>query len=75
MAGDPKQVVVDFNESRVMDHSAIEALNKLTERYRKAGKTIHLKHLSEDCRSLLQNAAEIIEVNYFEDPKYKVAVD
>ena len=72
---DPEEVVIDFKESRVVDHSAIEALSKLTERYAKVGKTVRLRHLSEDCRKLLDNAASIIDVNYLEDPKYKLAVD
>ncbi len=55
--------------------SAIEALNKITERYQKVGKTIHLKHLSADCKKLLNNADNIIEFNVLEDPTYKVAVD
>ena len=45
---DPDEVIIDFKESRVSDMSAIEALNKLTERYKKANKTVHLKHLSKD---------------------------
>jgi SulP family sulfate permease len=72
---DPDEVIIDFKESRVVDHSAIDALNKITERYRKLGKKVHLRHLSEDCRLLLNNAAEIIDVNYWEDPHYKVLVD
>lgn len=73
--GDPEEVVIDFKESRVVDHSAIDALNKVTERYRKVGKKVHLKHLSEDCRLLLGNASDIIDVNYWEDPHYKVLSD
>ena len=72
---DPEEVVIDFSESRVVDMSGIEALNKITERYQKAGKTIHLKHLSEDCRKLLKNADKIIDVNVLEDPSYKVMAD
>ena len=72
---DPDEVIIDFKESRVVDMSAIEALNKITERYLKVGKTVHLKHLSPDCRRLLQNADKIIDVNVYEDPNYKVAVD
>jgi SulP family sulfate permease len=72
---DPNEVIVDFADSRVVDMSAIEALSKLTERYQKAGKIIHLKHLSPDCRKLLKNADEIIDVNVLEDPNYKIAVD
>ncbi len=72
---DPDEVVIDFEESRVVDMSAIEALNKITERYRKVGKKIHLKHLSPDCKKLLKNAEKIIVVNVLEDPTYKVVVD
>ncbi|MCC8408148.1 SulP family inorganic anion transporter [Mucilaginibacter sp. UR6-1] len=72
---DPEQVVIDFKESRVADMSGIEALNKLTQRYRKAGKVLHLKHLSDDCRTLLKNADNVIEVNILEDPAYHVAIE
>lgn len=69
---DPAEVIIDFRESRVVDMSAIESLNKLTERYQKVGKKIHLKHLSKDCRRLLENAESIIDVNVMEDPTYKI---
>ncbi|MGI4804592.1 MAG: STAS domain-containing protein [Janthinobacterium lividum] len=72
---DPAEVVIDFKDSKVTDMSAIEALNKLTERYHKAGKKLHLKHLSEDCRILLENAKEVIDVNIYEDPTYYVVTD
>lgn len=72
---DPDEVIIDFAESRVVDMSAIEALNRITERYHKVGKTIHLKHLSTDCRQLLKNAETIIDVNVIEDPTYKVVTD
>lgn len=72
---DPEEVVIDFAESRIVDMSAIEALNKITERYHKVGKKIHLKHLSSDCKILLKNAEEIIYVNVMEDPTYKVVVN
>jgi SulP family sulfate permease len=72
---DPDSVIIDFKESRVNDMSGIEALNKITERYFKAGKEIHLRHLSPDCLQLLKNAEKIIDVNIIEDPTYKVAVE
>ncbi len=75
VAGDPEEVVIDFAESRVVDMSAIEALNKVTERYAKSGKKIHLKHLSKDCLRLIKNAESLIEVNIIEDPTYKVVAD
>jgi SulP family sulfate permease len=72
---DPEEIIIDFKESRVVDMSAIEALNKITERYFKLGKKVHLRHLSSDCQKLLENADKIIDVNILEDPSYKVAVD
>ncbi len=72
---DPEEIIIDFRESRVVDMSAIEALNKITERYLKAGKIIHLQHLSADCKTLLKNADSIIDVNVIEDPTYKVVTD
>jgi sulfate permease, SulP family len=58
-----------------LDHSAIESINSLTEKYSAKSKILHLKHLSEDCRKLLKNAEKIVEVNILEDPKYRVADD
>lgn len=72
---DPNEIIIDFAESRVVDMSAIEALNKITERYHKVGKTVHLKHLSPDCRQLIRNAEAVIDVNVIEDPTYKVMTD
>lgn len=72
---DPDEIIIDFRESRVVDMSAIEALNKITERYHKVGKKVHLQHLSPDCRKLLKNAEAIIDVNVVEDPTYKLVVD
>ncbi|WP_140485164.1 SulP family inorganic anion transporter [Flavobacterium sp. GSA192] len=69
---DPNVIVIDFEESKIADMSAIDAVHKITERYAKVGKTVYLRHLSEDCRQLLQNAQGIIEVNIMEDPTYKV---
>ena len=73
VAGDPSEVIIDFRDSRIADMSAIEAVNKLTDRYKAAGKTLRLKHLSEDCRKILKNAESIVEVNVLEDPSYNVA--
>ncbi len=75
VVNDPLEVIIDFRESRVMDMSGIEALNKITERYQKAGKKIQLKHLSSDCRQLLKNAEGVVEVNIMEDPSYKLPLD
>ncbi|MDC7241457.1 MAG: STAS domain-containing protein, partial [Spirochaetales bacterium] len=70
---DSEDIIIDFMESRVMDHSAIEAINSITEKYRNLGKTLHLRHLSSDCRQLLKNAEKLIEVNISEDPDYHIA--
>lgn len=72
---DPESVVIDFAESRVMDQSAIEAINKITERYLALGKNIHLYHLSKDCIKLIKRAEEICKVNMIEDPDYYVAIN
>ncbi|MFQ5561273.1 MAG: sodium-independent anion transporter, partial [Nitrospinota bacterium] len=57
------------------DLSAIEAIDLLGERYKKLGKTLHLSHLSQDCRKLLKKAGDLVEVNIKEDPTYHVADD
>jgi SulP family sulfate permease len=72
---DPDEVVVDFYDSRVADHSGLEAIDALAERYLRAGKTLHLKHLSAECRTLLDKAGDLVEVNLVEDPTYRVADD
>lgn len=69
---DPKEVIIDFEESRVVDMSAIEALNKITERYHKVGKKVRLQNLSWDCKKLLKNAEDIIEVSVIEEPAPKL---
>jgi len=66
IAGDPAQVVIDFKDSRIADMSAIEALNKITDRYNKAGKTLHLRNLGQDSKLLLKNASDVIAVNIIE---------
>ncbi len=72
---DPVDVVIDFYDSRVADHSGIEAIDNLAERYQRAGKRLHLKHLSEECKQLLDKAGDLVEVNRLEDPSYHVADD
>jgi SulP family sulfate permease len=72
---DPQDVVVEFRRARVADHSAIQAIDALAERYRSLGKRLHLRHLSPDCRDLLERAKDMIEVSLPEDPRYRVADD
>ena len=70
--GDPDDVVIEFKRSRITDHSGIEALDALTEKYLSFGKTLHLRHLSPECRQLLHRARDFCEVNVVEDPTYHV---
>ncbi len=72
---DPDEVIIDFAHSRVADHSAIEAIDNLAEKYKKAGKNLHLRHLSQECKALLEKAADLVEVNIKEDPHYHIADD
>ena len=72
---DPDDVVIEFQNSRVADHSAIEAIDSLAEKYLQAGKTLHLRHLSLECTQLLRKAGDLVEVNVMEDPRYHVADD
>ena len=74
-AHDPDEVIIDFAFSRVADHSAIEAIDSLAERYTKAGKKLHLRHLSQECKTLLEKAGNLVEINIKEDPHYHVADD
>ncbi|HIP06913.1 MAG TPA: SulP family inorganic anion transporter [Mariprofundaceae bacterium] len=72
---DPDEVIIDFAHSRVADHSAIEAIDNLAEKYTKAGKKLHLRHLSKECRALLEKAGGLVEINIKEDPHYHIADD
>ncbi|SMN16473.1 Sulfate permease [uncultured Candidatus Thioglobus sp.] len=72
---DSNDVYVDFGNARVLDHSAIQAIDKLAMRYKRVGKTLHLQHLSAECRLLLKAAKNLVEVNVLEDPTYHVADD
>jgi SulP family sulfate permease len=70
-----EDVVIDFAGSRVCDHSGLEAIDTLAERYLNSGKILHLVHLSGECKQLLRKAGNLVEVNVIEDPKYFVAED
>ena len=72
---DPDDVIIEFQRSRVSDHSGIEALDGLAERYQALGKTLHIRHLSPECIKLLKKAGDLCEVNVLEDPNYHVATD
>ncbi len=70
---DGDEVVIDFAGARAIDHSAIDAIDALAARYRKAGKRLHLRHLSADCRELLETARGMVEIDLAGDPAYRVA--
>lgn len=73
---DPEKVEIDFVESRVSDHSAIEAIFNLVNKYRAENKEIHLKHLSEDCKVLLYKSSPIFReviIEDVDDPRYHLA--
>ena len=75
---DPEKVEIDFVEARISDHSAIEAIFALVEKYHAAGKNITLKHLSEDCKVLLYKASPIFTdliVEDIDDPRYHLAAN
>lgn len=60
---DPEVIYINFEHSRIMDHSGLEAVHALTEKYFKQNKELHLYHLSDECRALVQKAKGIIHVN------------
>ena len=75
---DPDKVEIDFVESRVSDHSALEAIFSLVNKYEAEGKSIQLKHLSEDCKTLLRKASpkfEEVIVEDIDDPRYHLAAN
>lgn len=71
---DPDVVIVDFAASRVVDQSALQAIEAVAGRYAAAGKTIQLRHLSRDCHELLSKAGHLV-IDSDDDPEYGVAVD
>jgi SulP family sulfate permease len=71
---DPENVVIDFKRARIIDHSAIEAINSLVERYERRGKRLQLRHLCKDCLDLLNNAKDICVFDV-DDPVYHIADD
>ena len=67
-------VIVDFINSRIVDQSALQAIEDLAVKYKKRKKHLQLRHLSTDCHSLLRKAGQLI-VDADDDPSYGVAVD
>lgn len=72
---DPEEVIIDFAKAKIMDHSTIQAIDSLAERYQRRGKHLMIKHLCKDCLELLDKAKDLCVFNLAEDPKYHVAND
>ena len=72
--GDPEHVIIDFADSRVVDQSALQAIEDLALKYNAAGKRLELRHLSRDCHRLLSKAGQLM-VDSDDDPDYRLAVD
>ena len=71
---DPEIVVLDFKDARVMDISGVEAIDAVTKKYSEAGKVVRIRHLSSECKSILNDAKQFCTYEE-DDPKYKVAYD
>lgn len=71
---DAKNIVIDFEKARICDHSGIDAIHAMSERYRNVGKTLHLRHLSADCRTMIKRAGTLVDIETLpDDPNYSVA--
>ena len=71
---DPELVIIDFANSKVIDQSALKAIEDIADRYSKIGKRVKLRHLTKDCHRLLRRTGQLI-VDSDDDPDYAVAVD
>ena len=72
LSHDPEVVVLDFKDARIMDISGVEAIDAITKKYLEAGKTIRIRHLSSECKSIMNDAKQFCTYEE-DDPKYKVA--
>ncbi|RAP30737.1 sodium-independent anion transporter [Candidatus Marinamargulisbacteria bacterium SCGC AG-343-D04] len=70
---DPEHVVIDFKHSRVFDHSGMEAIQNISDRYKKYNKKLHLLNLSKDCQTLLKKADHIVEISIIKNLNWKIA--
>jgi SulP family sulfate permease len=78
IANDPERIEIDFMESKVSDHSGMEAIKNVVEKYEKLDKKVTLKHLSPDCDALLMKANphfKDIIITDSSDPRYFVVTD
>ncbi len=74
VADDPQEVVIDFADSRVVDQSALQAIEAVAGKYEAAGKRVQLRHLTRDCHQLLTKAGHLV-VDSADDPTYGVAAN
>jgi SulP family sulfate permease len=71
---DPDIIIIDFTKSKVIDQSALKAIEDIADRYNSIGKKVKLRHLTRDCHKLLRKAGQLV-VDSDDDPDYGVAVD
>ena len=74
VSDDPDMVIVDFTDSRVVDQSALQAIETLASKYTAAGKTLRLRRLTKDCHTLLNRAGQLM-IEADDDPEYQIAAD
>ncbi|MEW4527669.1 SulP family inorganic anion transporter [Maioricimonas sp. JC845] len=73
--GDPDVIVIDFYYTRVYDHSGMEAIHSVASKYQQVGKAVHLTHLSDKCREMIRNAADLVDVSLSHEPQFHVSTD
>ena len=71
---DPEKVIIDFSSSRIVDQSALQAIEDIAQKYSDGGKQVFLRHLSRNCHSLLSKSGQLI-INSDDDPDYEIAAD
>lgn len=71
---DPDVIIIDFAASRVVDQSALQAIEDIAAKYHELGKQVKLRHLSPDCHALLSKSGQLI-IDSEDDPDYELAVD
>ena len=71
---DPNVIIIDFARSKIIDQSALKAIEDIADRYNSIGKKVKLRHLTRDCHKLLSKAGQLV-VDSDDDPDYGIAVD
>ena len=71
---DPELVVIDFAASRIVDQSALQAIEDIAQKYHEAGKRVKLRHLTRDCHRLLSRSGQLM-IDSDDDPDYQIAAD